>query len=422
MRSELTFRTKIVLGGIALSAMFGAILIGLLIALTDLKGPDLVVVVGIWVAALLIMGTVMALFSTRLVTKSLSPVLDFAKGVAQGDVSRRLVVDDTELLGALAEAQNRMVTGLKSLVGGIGETSVHVGAIIEELAASSQEVNSATQEFSSTIQQVSRGAQNQARTVEETVQVINEIADMAVEVAERSRGAVDTSLRANQIAQSGGQSAELTASKMSQLQGAVEEAMDIIRNLGERSMQIGLVVDVITNIANQTNMLALNAAIEASRAGEHGRGFAVVAEEVRGLAEGSKRAADQIAKMVRDTENETNKVVRVMESSQETVVGSIQVITESVNALRDVAEVVNEIAGVVDSISMAAEQQRQAATRVAKTSEDIAAIAEETAASTEEASATAVEQTASMEEMTASIQELAEVGEKLREAVAEFQL
>ncbi len=422
MGNGLTFRSKIVLWGIALSAIFGGILFGLLITITDLDAHELAVIIGIWVAALLIMGTVMALFSSRLVTQSLSPVLEFAKGVAQGDFSGRLDVSDREMLGALADAQNRMVTGLKSLVGGIRETTVHVGAIIEELAASSQQVNSATQEFSSTIQQVSRGAQNQAKTVEETVDVINEIAGMAVEVAERSRGAVETSLRANQIAQQGGQSAELTASKMSQLQGAVGEAMDIIRNLGERSMQIGLIVDVITNIANQTNMLALNAAIEASRAGEHGRGFAVVAEEVRGLAEGSKRAADQIAKMVRDTENETTRVVRVMESSQETVVGSIQVITETVNALRDVAEVVNEMAGVVDSISMAAERQKQAATRVAKTSEDIAAIAEETAASTEEASATAEEQTASMEEMTASIQELAEVSEKLREAVAEFQL
>ncbi len=422
MRNQMTFRTKLVLGGIALSAVFGGILFGLLITVTDLSSRDLSVIIGIWVAALLIMGTLMALFSSRLVTQSLSPVLDFAKEVAQGDFSGSLSVGDRELLGALADAQNRMVTGLKSLVGGVRETSVHVGAIIEELAASSQQVNSATQEFSSTIQQVSRGAQNQARTVEEAVETLNDIANMAVEMAERSRGAVDTSLRANQIAQQGGQSAELTASKMSQLQGAVGEAMDIIRNLGERSMQIGLIVDVITNIANQTNMLALNAAIEASRAGEHGRGFAVVAEEVRGLAEGSKRAADQIAKMVRDTENETSKVVRVMESSQETVVGSIQVITETVNALRDVAEVVNEMAGVVDSISLAAERQRQAATRVAKTSEDIAAIAEETAASTEEASATAEEQTASMEEMTASIQELAEVSERLREAVAEFRL
>ncbi len=418
----MTFRKKIVLGGIALSAIFGGILIALLFVLTDLTGHDLSVVMGIWVAALLIMGAVMSLFSSRLVARSLSPVIDFAKGVAQGDVSHRLVVTDDELLGTLADAQNRMVDGLKSLVGGIRETTGHVGAIIEELAASSQQVNSATQEFSATIQQVSRGAQNQARTAEETVQVINEIADMAVEVAERSRGAVDTSLRANQIAQQGGQSAELTATRMTQLQEAVQEAMEIIRSLGERSMQIGLVVDVITNIANQTNMLALNAAIEASRAGEHGRGFAVVAEEVRGLAEGSKRAADQITKMVRDTENETTRVVRVMESSQETVVGSIQVITETVNALRDVAEVVNEMAGVVDSISMAAERQRQAATRVAKTSEDIAAIAEETAASTEEASATAEEQTASMEEITASIQELAEVSEKLREAVSEFNL
>ncbi len=422
MRGLMTFRTKVIMGGVAMSAVFGGILVGLLFILTDLSGNDMAVVIGIWVASLLIMGTLMALFSARLVRRSLSPVLDFAQRVAQGDVSEGLTVSDSELLGDLADAQNRMVNGLKSLVGGIRETTVHMGAIIEELAASSQQVNSATQEFSSTIQQVSRGAQNQARTVEEAVQVINEIADMAVEVAERSRGAVDTSLRANQIAQQGGQSAELTASRMNQLQGAVEEATSIIRSLGERSMQIGLIVDVITNIANQTNMLALNAAIEASRAGEHGRGFAVVAEEVRGLAEGSKRAADQIAKMVRDTENETNRVVRVMESSQDTVVGSIQVITETVNALRDVAEVVNEMAGVVDSISMAAERQRQAATRVAKTSEDIAAISEETAASTEEASATAEEQTASMEEMTASIQELAEVSEKLREAVAEFRL
>ncbi len=209
---------------------------------------------------------------------------------------------------------------------------------------------------------------------------------------------------------------------MKRLQQAVEEATSIIKSLGERSQQIGLIVDVITNIANQTNMLALNAAIEASRAGEHGRGFAVVAEEVRSLAEGSKRAADQISRMVRDTESETSRVVKVMETSQETVTGSIQVISETLDSLRDVAEVVNEMAGVIDSISQAAELQKDAAARAADTSREIAVVAEQSAASIEEASATAEEQSASMEEITASVQELAELSEKLREAVSEFRI
>src|SRR5450759_4113885 len=92
---------------------------------------------------------------------------------------------------------------------------------------------------------------------------------------------------------------------MQQMQESMDSVAGMMQGLGDRSMQIGLIVDVITNISDQTNMLALNAAIEASRAGEHGRGFAVVAEEVRNLAEGSRKAADQISKMIRDTESET---------------------------------------------------------------------------------------------------------------------
>jgi methyl-accepting chemotaxis protein len=418
----MSFRVKMAVVAVVLAAIMLGILLLILLVFTDLGSRHITIVMISLVIGMAFFGTGMSFFESRLLGKNTAPVIDFARRISQGDLRETIDAGEVELLGMVAEAQNHMVEGLQKIIGSVREAAVHVGAVVEELAAGSQEVNAATQEFSATIQQVSLGTQTQATNVEKMVLLINEIATMAVDVAERAHGAVETSLRANRIAQEGSRSAETSAERMIRLQQAVEEATGIIRSLGDRSQQIGLIVDVITNIANQTNMLALNAAIEASRAGEHGRGFAVVAEEVRGLAEGSKRAADQIAKMVRDTENETGRVVKVMEASQETVTGSIQVISETLDSLRDVAEVVNEMAGVVDSISNAAERQKEAATRVARTSEDIATVADESAASTQEASATAEEQSASMQEMTASIQELAEVSEKLREAVAEFKI
>jgi methyl-accepting chemotaxis protein len=187
-------------------------------------------------------------------------------------------------------------------------------------------------------------------------------------------------------------------------------------------MQIGLIVDVITNIADQTNMLALNAAIEASRAGEHGRGFAVVAEEVRGLSEGSRKAADQIAKMIRDTESETEKALRAMDTSKSIVGGSIDVIQSTLDALQNVAQIVEDIAGGAESVYKATETQRDGSEKVVKAVHDIAAIAEEAAAGTEEALAAANEQTASMEEIRASIQELARFSVEVKRLVENFRV
>jgi methyl-accepting chemotaxis protein len=243
---------------------------------------------------------------------------------------------------------------------------------------------------------------------------------MATDVADRASRASETSQKAHAITQEGRASAEVIGQRMMEIQDSVEEAAMVIQGLGDRSMQIGLIVEVITNIADQTNMLALNAAIEASRAGEHGRGFAVVAEEVRGLAEGSRKAADQISKMVRETENETGKVVKVMDGSKEKVVASIEVITSTTGALNNIADIVEDMAQLVDNISTAAQKQKEEAGRVVKTTEDIAAIAEETAASTEEASAAAEEQTASMQEISASIHELAKMAEELNSFISEF--
>lgn len=398
------------------------IALAVVFALTNITMRDAVKLAIAVFLALVVFCIVLSFIVSRMLRKSLSPLQEFSDRLAKRDLTGSITIDQDDIIGGFASNLSEAVYGLRNLMDKIQITSFQVNATTEQLAATSQQVNSSTQEVASTIQQIARGAQNQARTVEETIHVVNEIAEMAADVADRASRASETSQKAHAITQEGRASSEVIAQRMLEIQESVEEAAGVIRGLGDRSMQIGLIVEVITNIADQTNMLALNAAIEASRAGEHGRGFAVVAEEVRGLAEGSRKAADQISRMVRDTENETTKVVKVMDGSKEKVMASIEVITETTGALRNIADIVEEMAELVDNISSAAQKQKEEAGRVVKTTEDIAAIAEETAASTEEASAAAEEQTASMQEISASIQELAKMSEELNNFVSEFRI
>jgi methyl-accepting chemotaxis protein len=394
----------------------------ILLPLTSISGSSVMKIAVVLFFGILGISAALAIALRFSFRRNFQPLFDYSERLARGDLSSDLDIPEEEIASELGRNLHRAISGLRELIGKIQGTTFQVSSTTEQLAATSQQINASTQEVSTTIQQIARGAQTQARVVEETISVVNQISEMATDMASRAQRASETSQKAHRTTQEGKASSEVIASRMTEIQQSVEEAAAVIRGLGERSMQIGLIVDVITSIADQTNMLALNAAIEASRAGEHGRGFAVVAEEVRGLAEGSRKAADQIAKMVRDTESETNKVVKVMDSSREKVMSSIEVITTTTGALNTIADIVEEMAGLVDDINQAAERQKQEAARVAKTTEDIAAIAEETAASTEEASATAQEQTASMQEITASIQELAKMAEELNHIVTEFEV
>ncbi len=399
-----------------------AIVIPLMIFFTNLSKTSLVYVSLILLVGVIFGEAVYVWFFQRSFNSALNPVIDFSNRVAAGDLTGRLQSGSSDIVGLLIEAENAMLNGLRVLLEKLREASTLVSATAEELASSSEEVMASAEEVSSTVEQISKGAESQARAVEETSEIINEIAGMASNVAEQARASAETGKAANEIARAGSVNAEEAATKMQEMQQAMDNVAEIMHGLGDRSMQIGLIVDVITNISEQTNMLALNAAIEASRAGEHGRGFAVVAEEVRSLAESSRKAADQISKMIRDTEGETSKALKAVDTSKEIIGSSIEVIQSTLDALTHVAQIVEDIAGGADSVYRATEAQKEGSERVVKASHDIAAIAEQAAAGTQEASAAANQQTASMEEMRASIQELARLSIEMKRLVDDFKL
>jgi methyl-accepting chemotaxis protein len=215
---------------------------------------------------------------------------------------------------------------------------------------------------------------------------------------------------------------EGTVKKMEIIQKVVSESAGAIERLGKRSEEIGEIVDVITNISEQTNLLALNAAIEAARAGDQGRGFAVVAEEVKNLAEDSREAAERIAKMIREVQNDTTKAVDAMKrGTSETAEGMSQVGLTG-KAFKDILEITTQFVGSMEELTRKMESQSGYMVTAAKGVDDIASISEETASASEESAASTEELTASMEDMTARAQALSEMSVNLQKIAGQFNI
>ncbi|MDI6843485.1 MAG: methyl-accepting chemotaxis protein [Anaerosomatales bacterium] len=355
----------------------------------------------------------------------LDPLRDLGGVMAlasEGDLTVRAAAPHDDEIGVLAEDCNHLIESLGEIAGEVRRSSEQVTNAATQLSASSEEINSSSMEISSSVQQIAHGAELQSRKVEETTSAMESITDTVNAVARRAEEASKTSEEAAKAAIQGEQATAEAIQKINDVREAIETLAESVEMLGKRSEQIGQIVDVITSIADQTNLLSLNAAIEAARAGESGRGFSVVAEEVRKLAEGSGKAAEQIGELIKEVQAETAKALKYMErGASEVVVGS-EVVGRTGEALRSITEAVTRTATLAEEIASAMADQAQRTVEVDKAMHDIAAVVEENAASAEETAAAAQQQTACMQEISSSAQELAEMARRLEESVRRFKV
>jgi twitching motility protein PilJ len=227
-------------------------------------------------------------------------------------------------------------------------------------------------------------------------------------MAEESTKSAEIAQQSVDIAAAGGSTVRRTISGMDNIREQIQETSKRIKRLGESSQEIGNIVELIEDIADQTNILALNAAMQAAMAGESGRGFAVVADEVQRLAERSANATKQIDALVKTIQADTNEAVSSMESSTSEVVSGAKLAEDAGEALQRIEQVSQEIAGVTQTMAARLQQQSQEAGSIDETMSVVQGITSQTSEGTEQT--------------TQSIETLAQMAEQLRQTVARFKL
>lgn len=359
----------------------------------------------------------------RIIVKPLEFVTDNLKQAADGDLTMDpLNVKNKDEIGVLAHSFNIMGTNLANLIREIRSSSQQVASASDELLGNSEQTSSATEQITVSIQEVALGAEKQVEYSSEANNAAAEISRGMGEVDRSIHSAVNLGMKAAEMASSGNETAQDTVIQIAQVNDQVERMALIVNHLGDRSKEIGNIVDVISQISAQTNLLALNAAIEAARAGEHGKGFAVVADEVRKLAEQSTSATDSIRDIIVQIQSEIKNVIESMQEGRQTVQAGILKVKETGKAFTDIAGMINSISLQMKEVATVVEEVNTGADNMVSVMSDIAAISRQAAVNTQQVAASAEEQNASMQEVAASVHTLSSLAAQLQNEIRKFKV
>jgi len=351
------------------------------------------------VSALVFLAAVVLSFGITLIMKSiiLAPITDtihVIEDVAQGDLTRRINIVADDEIGGMAKQFNAFADKLHST--------------ISQVAESSNEVLSAANTLDTATTYMATGVEEAAMQINSVASASEEMSKTTSEIAHNCVVAVKSSEQASSSANTGQAVIDETIRVMNRINDRVKDSAEVIKNLGVRSDQIGEIVGLINDIADQTNLLALNAAIEAARAGEQGRGFAVVADEVRKLAERTSDATKEISETIQAMQTETKKAVSSMEEGVTEVATGTTEAAKSGTALEEILLQINKVTSEINQIAVASEEETSATDEIAANIQQISIAMQETAAR--------------IQDNAKASSQLADLSKKLQGMVVQFRL
>ncbi|HLP15585.1 MAG TPA: methyl-accepting chemotaxis protein, partial [Bacteroidota bacterium] len=288
---------------------------------------------------------------------------------------------------------------LKNSVNHLGESLVDVLRQVSEAVSATA---SASNQISSSTEEMAAGAQEQTQQATEVAGAVEQMTKTIIDTTRNAGDAAQIARVAGETAKAGGAVVEETISGMNRIAEVVQKSASTVEALGKSSDQIGEIVQVIDDIADQTNLLALNAAIEAARAGEQGRGFAVVADEVRKLAERTTKATKEIAGMIRQIQKDTAGAVESMSEGKKEVESGKLLAAKAGESLTEIIAGATKVVDTASQVAAASEEQSSASEQISKNIEAISSVTQESAAGTQQIARAAED----LNRLTQNLQEL----------------
>jgi len=350
----------------------------------------------------------------------MTEVIRVIKGMSVGDLSRRC---DTRIdNGGLTAEINKTLDNLTTVLGNISQGSDVVAKSSDLLQKKADDMKRNTTEVVTAISQMAKGAQDQASRTDESSRLINHVMNSSNDMERKANVINKAAEKGLDSSNQGMKTVKMLVNNMNGIKESAGQTSQSINVLTRRTEDIGRTLNVITDIASQTNLLALNAAIEAARAGDAGRGFAVVAEEIRKLAEDSRKSAVEIEKIIGDVQKDTQAAGKAIETMESSVKEGNKSSVEAEIIFQEIAKSSEETFTASKEIQTATLMQKDSITTVVKNIEQIVVVSEETAAGTQQVASSSQQMSGGMIEIAKAGDELSAVAAELQAGIQQFKL
>lgn len=342
--------------------------------------------------------------------------------IKQGDFSKLVDSKSYGILGGVSSNVNAVLSDIRILIDGFFSLSHSIVQASRKVGTTAQEASSSITEISKTVDEIAKGASSQAQEAQEGVQMVEKLSEQINFVYQSYNSVMDETNKINRLNSVGIDAVSVLYKKSEENFNTSEKIFSVVEKLTNTTKDIGIFVESIENIAEQTNLLALNAAIEAARAGDAGRGFAVVAEEVRKLADQSRKSTEEITNLMQSIQEESLLAIKAMEAMKKVSQEQNAAVVETNKSFTDIANGIDSIVQKIKEVSIAVDTMQKDKDVVIEAIENISSVSQETAASSQEVAATTEHQLKAIDDMKSASVDLDGLVQELDKKLKRYKL